>query len=85
MQVSNDDNLSKFICHSCLKRLEGIHRFATMAHKAQEKLKTKFYEISEDNDKLEDNKFDDNNENNKNDIIKSNFTDKASSIILFSN
>ncbi|XP_044001160.1 zinc finger protein 43-like isoform X2 [Aphidius gifuensis] len=47
-----------------------------MAHKAQEKLKNKFYEISGNNDKLDDNEFDDNNENNKNDIIKSNFTDK---------
>lgn len=67
------------VCSSCVKRLEGIHRFATMAHRAQERLKAQYYEISGDKNQVKDNEFDDddNDDMNENEIIKSNFIDKA--------
>ncbi|KAK0087872.1 hypothetical protein PV325_013861 [Microctonus aethiopoides] len=45
--VSSDDRLPKMVCFTCMKRLEGIHRFATMAHRAQERLKYQFYKSSD--------------------------------------
>ncbi|XP_017891888.1 zinc finger protein 177-like [Ceratina calcarata] len=41
--VSSEDKLSKMVCVTCIKRLEGIHRFAMMAYRTQEKLKSQFY------------------------------------------
>lgn len=36
-QISLDDRLPKMICENCCKKLEGIHKFATMAVKIQDK------------------------------------------------
>lgn len=36
-QISLDDRLPKMICDSCCKKLDGIHKFATMAVKIQDK------------------------------------------------
>ncbi|XP_046423805.1 zinc finger protein 16-like isoform X1 [Neodiprion fabricii] len=45
--VSSDDKLPQIVCSTCTKRLDGIHRFATMAHRAQEKLRLQLSEIME--------------------------------------
>ncbi|KAB0800149.1 hypothetical protein PPYR_08029 [Photinus pyralis] len=37
IKISVDDKLPKMICESCCKKLEGIHKFATMAVKIQDK------------------------------------------------
>lgn len=31
------------VCTVCIKRLEGVHRFAMMAYRTQEKLRLQFY------------------------------------------
>ncbi|GJQ68111.1 hypothetical protein Trydic_g10706 [Trypoxylus dichotomus] len=36
--ISMDDKLPKIICENCCKKLEGIHKFAMMAIKIQDKL-----------------------------------------------
>ncbi|XP_070161166.1 zinc finger protein 391 [Polyergus mexicanus] len=41
--VSLEDKISKMICSICIKRLEGVHRFAMMAYRTQEKLRSQFY------------------------------------------
>ncbi|XP_076385224.1 uncharacterized protein LOC100876446 isoform X2 [Megachile rotundata] len=41
--VSTEDKLSKMVCTTCIKRLESIHRFAMMAYRTQEKLKSQLY------------------------------------------
>ncbi|XP_067010599.2 zinc finger protein 628 [Anabrus simplex] len=38
--VSSDDSLPKMVCMNCCKKLDSIHRFASMAVKMQDKLKT---------------------------------------------
>ncbi|XP_066581005.1 serendipity locus protein H-1-like isoform X2 [Prorops nasuta] len=38
--ISAEDNLSKMVCCTCIKKVENFHRFAMMAHRTQEKLKT---------------------------------------------
>ncbi|XP_063978728.1 zinc finger protein 625-like [Diachasmimorpha longicaudata] len=48
--VSREDRLPKIVCETCVRRLDGIHRFATMAHRAQERLKSQFYGTSGDED-----------------------------------
>lgn len=47
-----------------MKRLEGIHRFATMAHRAQERLKYQFYKSSDMDRKT---KYPDDDEDNDDD------------------
>ncbi|XP_043285634.1 zinc finger protein 558-like [Venturia canescens] len=42
--VSSEDKLSKMVCPTCAKRLEGVHRFATMAYRTQERLRLRFDE-----------------------------------------
>ncbi|XP_058792916.1 zinc finger protein 32-like isoform X2 [Phymastichus coffea] len=37
--VSSEDKLPKMVCASCVGKLDGIHAFATMALRSQEKLK----------------------------------------------
>ncbi|XP_014474550.1 PREDICTED: zinc finger and BTB domain-containing protein 49-like isoform X2 [Dinoponera quadriceps] len=41
--VSSEDKFSKMVCSVCIKRLEGVHRFAMMAYRTQEKLKSQLY------------------------------------------
>ncbi|XP_050466731.1 zinc finger protein 493-like isoform X3 [Cataglyphis hispanica] len=41
--VSLEDKFSKMVCSICIKRLEGVHRFAMMAYRTQEKLRSQFY------------------------------------------
>ncbi|KRT79127.1 zinc-finger associated domain containing protein, partial [Oryctes borbonicus] len=36
--ISIDDKLPKIICENCCKKLDGIHKFAMMAIKIQDKL-----------------------------------------------
>ncbi|XP_012284632.1 zinc finger protein 625 isoform X2 [Orussus abietinus] len=36
------------VCSTCVKRLEGVHRFATMAHRTQEKLRLQLYGVFDD-------------------------------------
>lgn len=31
------------VCATCVKRLEGVHRFAMMAYRTQEKLRSQLY------------------------------------------
>ncbi|XP_048508991.1 zinc finger protein 625-like isoform X2 [Athalia rosae] len=52
-RVSTDDKLPKMVCSTCTKRLDGIHRFTTMAHRTQEKLRLQLSEIN-DNEKSTD-------------------------------
>ncbi|KAK2581350.1 hypothetical protein KPH14_008117 [Odynerus spinipes] len=42
--VSSEDKLSKMVCLTCIKRLEGVHRFAMMAYRTQERLRLQLYE-----------------------------------------
>ena len=37
--MSSEDKLPKLVCTLCVEKLEGIHAFATMALKSQERLK----------------------------------------------
>ncbi|KAJ8886207.1 hypothetical protein PR048_012416, partial [Dryococelus australis] len=37
--VSSNDKLPKMVCLNCCKKLDSIHRFASMAVKMQDKLK----------------------------------------------
>lgn len=46
--MSSEDKLSKMICVTCIRRLESIHRFAMMAYRTQEKLKSQLYNNSGD-------------------------------------
>lgn len=41
--MSTEDKLSKMVCSTCIKRLEGVHRFAMMAYRTQEKLRSQLY------------------------------------------
>ncbi|KYM79039.1 Serendipity locus protein H-1 [Atta colombica] len=41
--VSSEDKFSKMVCSTCIKRLEGVHRFAMMAYRTQEKLRSQLY------------------------------------------
>ncbi|KYN31462.1 hypothetical protein ALC56_14343 [Trachymyrmex septentrionalis] len=41
--VSSEDKFSKMVCSMCIKRLEGVHRFAMMAYRTQEKLRSQLY------------------------------------------
>ncbi|XP_011647688.1 zinc finger protein 177-like isoform X1 [Pogonomyrmex barbatus] len=41
--VSSEDKFSKMVCSTCIKRLEGVHRFAMMAYRTQEKLRLQLY------------------------------------------
>ncbi|XP_012230056.1 zinc finger protein weckle-like isoform X2 [Linepithema humile] len=41
--VLSEDKYSKMVCSICIKRLEGVHRFAMMAYRAQEKLRLQPY------------------------------------------
>ncbi|XP_057331282.1 zinc finger and BTB domain-containing protein 49-like [Microplitis mediator] len=41
--VSSEDRLPKIVCTMCIKRLENIHRFVTLSHRAQDKLKVQYY------------------------------------------
>ncbi|XP_015587171.1 zinc finger protein 606 isoform X2 [Cephus cinctus] len=43
--VSSEDKLPKMVCSTCIKRLEGVHRFAMMAYRTQEKLRLQFYGV----------------------------------------
>ncbi|XP_046833986.1 zinc finger protein 708-like isoform X2 [Vespa crabro] len=43
-KVSSEDKLSKMVCLTCIKRLEGVHRFAMMAYCTQERLRLQLYE-----------------------------------------
>lgn len=43
LQVSSEDKFSKMACFTCIKRLEGVHRFAMMAYRTQEKLRSQLY------------------------------------------
>lgn len=48
------------VCSACTKRLDGIHRFATMAHRTQEKLRLQISEIYDDDgsaDEMENEKI----------------------------
>lgn len=38
-----EDKFSKMVCSICIKRLEGVHRFAMMAYRTQEKLRSQLY------------------------------------------
>lgn len=42
-QVSSEDKFSKMVCSTCIRRLEGVHRFAMMAYRTQEKLRSQLY------------------------------------------
>lgn len=53
LQVTTEDRLPKIICEECCKRIEAIHKFATMAVKNQYKFKklgykSHFYHKHED-------------------------------------
>lgn len=39
ISVSSDDNLPKVLCMNCCKKLDSIHKFASMAVKMQDKLR----------------------------------------------
>ncbi|GLH14394.1 Serendipity locus protein H-1 [Gryllus bimaculatus] len=39
LKVSSEDNLPKILCMNCCKKLDSIHKFASMAVKMQDKLK----------------------------------------------
>ncbi|CAG5101601.1 Similar to wdn: Serendipity locus protein H-1 (Drosophila melanogaster) [Cotesia congregata] len=41
--VSSEDRLPKIVCSMCIKRLENIHHFVTLARRAQDKLKLQYY------------------------------------------
>lgn len=41
--VSSEDKFTKMVCSTCIKRLEGVHRFAMMAYRTQEKLRSQLY------------------------------------------
>lgn len=43
LKVSSEDRLPKIVCTMCIKRLENIHRFVTLSHRAQDKLKVQYY------------------------------------------
>lgn len=53
-QVSSEDKLPKMVCITCIKRLEGIHRFAMMACRTQEMLKLKLYGVFDNADSTQD-------------------------------
>lgn len=42
------------VCITCIKRLEGIHRFAMMACRTQEMLKLKLYGVFDNVDSTQD-------------------------------
>lgn len=52
--VSSEDKLPKMVCITCIKRLEGIHRFAMMACRTQEMLKLKLYGVFDNVDSTQD-------------------------------
>ncbi|XP_034937410.1 zinc finger protein 691-like [Chelonus insularis] len=60
--VSLEDRLPKMVCLTCVRKLESIHRFASMAHKAQEKLRTQFCSQFEEDDIKKKDDDDDNDD-----------------------
>lgn len=38
------------VCSTCAKRLEGVHRFATMAYRTQERLRLQFNDVRTSDD-----------------------------------
>ncbi|XP_019700693.1 zinc finger protein 493 isoform X2 [Harpegnathos saltator] len=52
--VSSEDKFSKMVCSVCIKRLEGIHRFAMMAYRTQEKLRSQFYDNVDNTNPVQD-------------------------------
>lgn len=53
-QVSSEDKFSKMVCSICIKRLEGVHRFAMMAYRTQEKLRSQFYGNIDNTNSIQD-------------------------------
>lgn len=52
--VSLEDKFSKMVCSICIKRLEGVHRFAMMAYRTQEKLRSQFYSNIDNTNPVQD-------------------------------
>lgn len=42
------------VCSVCIKRLEGIHRFAMMAYRTQEKLRSQLYDNIDNTNPVQD-------------------------------
>lgn len=42
------------VCSVCIKRLEGVHRFAMMAYRTQEKLRSQFYSNADNTNPVQD-------------------------------
>ncbi|XP_020277581.1 zinc finger and BTB domain-containing protein 17-like isoform X2 [Pseudomyrmex gracilis] len=41
--ITSEDKFSKMVCSICVRRLEGVHRFAMMAYRTQERLKLQLF------------------------------------------
>ncbi|GAB1866082.1 Serendipity locus protein H-1 [Camponotus japonicus] len=52
--VSLEDKFSKMVCSICIKRLEGVHRFAMMAYRTQEKLRSQLYNNIDNTNSVQD-------------------------------
>ncbi|KAL0108629.1 hypothetical protein PUN28_015233 [Cardiocondyla obscurior] len=52
--VSLEDKFSKMVCSTCIKRLEGVHRFAMMAYRTQEKLRSLLYDNIDNTNPVQD-------------------------------